>query len=137
MVGGCVFKIDGIEPEENEKASEVFQKVRDLVKDHAPEIPDQVLDRAHRIGPVVETKDKKKHQSIIVRFSTFRYGTLFYLQRKSMNYISIRLDLTKKRYDMLKSARDMVIDKENVNFVYADINCRLKVRFKSGHVQRV
>lgn len=130
------LRIEGIKPaESDETSSDVFDKVRDLIKEHAPEIPDDVIDRAHRIGPVFETKDKVKKQNIIVRFTTFRHRTILYQKRKSIENISIRLDLTKERYVMLMSAREMVEENENVKFVYADINCRLKIRFASGIVK--
>ena len=40
----------------------------------------------------------------------------------------IRLDLTKYRYNLLVSARKRVNNCPEVNYVYADINCRLKVK---------
>ena len=39
----------------------------------------------------------------------------------------IRLDLTKYRYNLLVSAR-IINNCPEVNYVYADINCRLKVK---------
>ena len=41
-------------------------------------------------------------------------------------------DLTKKRYNILKSARSIAEEKQDVNYVFADVNCRLKVVFKDG-----
>ena len=68
-------------------------------------------------------------QSIIVRFTTFRHKTLFYKNRKKIKSgARIRLDLTKDRYNLLVSARKRVNNCPEVNYVYADINWRLKVK---------
>ena len=68
-------------------------------------------------------------QSIIVRFTTFRYRTLLYTNHKKIKSSArIRLDLTKDRYNLLVSARKRVNNCPKANFVYADINCRLKVK---------
>ena len=49
-----------------------------------------------------------------------------------MKDVRVKLDLTKKRYNILKSARSIADEKQDVNYVFADINCRLKVVFKDG-----
>ena len=46
-----------------------LDKVRSLIHEAQVEIPDSVIDRAHRIGPVRSVNNKS--QSIIVRLSTF------------------------------------------------------------------
>ena len=67
-------------------------------------------------------------QSITVRFTTFRHRTFLYANRKNIKSgARIRLDLTKDRYNLLVSSRKRVNCPE-VNYVYADINCRLKVK---------
>ena len=43
--------------------------------------------------------------------------------------------LTTSRYILWRKAIDLVENKENVKFVYADINCRLKVRFENDTEQ--
>ena len=53
-----------------------------LVKDSFAEadvnIPDTVLDRAHRIGPVCKDESDQNIQGIIVKFTNFRYRSMFY-----------------------------------------------------------
>ena len=87
-----------------------MEKVINIVKESEAEIPESVLDRAHRIGPTYTGNDTgKKMQSIIVRFTTFRHKTLFYKNRKKIKSgARIRLDLTKDRYNLLVSARKRV-----------------------------
>ena len=68
-------------------------------------------------------------QSIVVRFTTFRHRTFLYANRKNIKSgARIRLDLTKDCYNLLVSARKKVNNCPEVNYVYADINCRLKVK---------
>ena len=49
-----------------------------------------------------------------------------------MKGVWIQLDLTKKRYNILRSTRSIVDENQDVNYVFADINCRLKIVFKDG-----
>ena len=68
-------------------------------------------------------------QSIIVRFTTFRRRTIFYANRKNIKFgARIRLDLRKDCYNLLVSARKRVNNCPGASYVYADINCRLKVK---------
>ena len=55
-----------------------------------------------------------------------------YRNRDILKDVRVKLDLTKKRYNILKSARSIADEKQDVNYVFADINCRLKVVFKDG-----
>ena len=45
--------------------------------------------------------------------------------------IRVHADLTEKRQSLLKSARNLVKDVDMVLFCYADINCRLKIKWKN------
>jgi len=98
-------------------------------------VPDSCIDRAHRIGKKFTNKvDNKLSQSVIVRFTTFRHRTMFYRKRKLTSpNIKVKLDLTKSRYNLLKDAIEYVRNLDSVNFVYADINCRLKVRYNDDN----
>ena len=46
--------------------------------------------------------------------------------------VKVKLDLTKKRYSIFIEAMELLKNNEVVEFVIADINCRLKVVFKDG-----
>ena len=41
----------------------------------------------------------------------------------------MKLDLTKSRFNLLKKAIDHVKEIPSISFCYADINCRLRVKF--------
>ena len=126
------LRVDGVPHKEVESSTEVFKTIKKKIKEVGADIPDLVIDRAHRIGlPYVDNTTKVKTQSIIVRFTTFRHRTMFYSKRKKLSGdVRVKLDLTKERYSLLKSARERVEGLKNVKYVYADINCRLKVRME-------
>ena len=70
--------IEGVEHKVNEKSEEDLGKVINIIKKSEAEIPESVLYRVHRNGPIYTGSDTGKIiQSIIVRFTTFRHRTLF------------------------------------------------------------
>ena len=113
----------------NESADDVLVKVKEIVRESNSKISLNSIDRAHRIGKAVTNSNGKESQSIIVRFTSFRERTAFYRARKNIdNGLSIRLDLTRKRYNLLKTARKESERIPSVNYIYADINCRIKAK---------
>ena len=58
---------------------------------------------------------------------------MVYKQRKQIKNVKIRLDLTKvRRFSLLKKAREKIENNDKVKFVYADINCRLRLHPTTG-----
>ena len=70
-------------------------------------------------------------KSIIVRFTTFRYRTAFNRARRSIgNRTQVRLDLTKRQYDILKAGKEYIKSiAHTAKFCYADINCQMKIKW--------
>ena len=66
----------------------------------------------------------------MVRFVNFKHGTLFYRKRASLKNIRVKIDLTKRQYEVLKKAINFVNGNNDVDYVFTDVNCRLKVVFK-------
>ena len=95
----------------------------EMMKKEVTDIPSAVLDRAHRIGKV-RSVDGKNCQSTIVKFVSFRHRTILYRKRKNIKDLS--------RYNLLEVARQKTDDNDGVDYVYADVNCRLKVHLASG-----
>ena len=95
------------------------------------DIPESVIDRAHRIGSrYLGASSKNYCKSIIIRFTTFRHKTMFYRAKNKLKRgVRVKLDLTKSRYDLLKRANDHLKELPFIKFCYADVNCRLKVKF--------
>ena len=98
------------------------------------------IDRAHRIGKTyVDKVTKKVHQSIIVKYKSWGPRTAFYKARPKpfVNGLKIKdalpftcnLDLTKRRYNLLGDVRGIIKHYPQINFVFADVNCNLGIRF--------
>ena len=128
-------RIDGVLVAENETSHDVLQNAKSIIEESSSEIPDVLIDRAHRIGKAYTDKTSwVKCKSIIVRFTTFRHRTMFYHSRKNLKRnVKVKLVLTKKRYSIFTEAMQLVKYNEAVKFVMTDINCRLKVVFKDGN----
>ena len=133
------LRFDGIPTVKNEKAPDVLVNIKknweenELIQkkweDEGLTMPGTVIDRAHRIGRLYIDREKNVEcQSVIMRLTTFRHRTQLYKVRKLMENISVKLDLTKHRYQILKEARRIIEGIDEVEYVYADINCRLKVK---------
>ena len=86
---GLRLRFEGIPTERNETSDKVLEKIMGICKDSGVEIPDKVIDRAHRIGVLyVDKTTKKSCKSIAVRFSTFQLRTIVYRAKKKMKYLS-------------------------------------------------
>ena len=128
----CV-RIDDVPVESEETVESVFEKVGKFLGEACPDVPVSCIDRAHRIGSEYKScRNKKKYCSIIVRFMSSRHRTMFYRNKKRLKDVRIKLDLTKSRYKILKDAIDLAKEHSDLNYVHADVNCRLKVVFKDG-----
>ena len=129
------LRMEGVPMKKEETADEVLDFVSEKIKEIGVNVPDVILDRAHRVGkPYKDRESGIMLQSILVKFTTFRHRTLLYKNRKKLgDNVTLRLDLTRARYILLSEGRRFVDKyKDKVKFVYADINCRLKVHFNTG-----
>ena len=129
------LRIEGCNTVAGEKADDVLRAVKGFSDAVGANIPDLAFDRAHRVGKPYKIDNIEK-QSVIVRFSTFRHRSMLYYKRKEMSEkfgVWVRLDFTKKNYGILNDAKEYVKDRDDVNFVYSDINCRLKVKLQNNN----
>ena len=86
------LRVDGIPAVSNESSDDVMNLTKSLFKQANVSVPENVLDRAHRIGPVYNDRvSQKKCKSIIVRFTTSRHRTLFYRARKNIKSAEVKL----------------------------------------------
>jgi len=118
------LRINGIKSEKDETAENCLEKVQKVCKDLNVEIPYESFERAHRIG-----REKK---TIIVKFTSFKYRTLLYRNRRKDGPIKIHLDITKKRLDLLDKAKALMTENCGVDFVFADINCNTVARMSNN-----
>ena len=126
----CI-RIDGIPEVSNESSEDVFNNIVDIFVRVGIEDIEQNIDRAPRIGKSYHhKKPKKRCKSIIVKFSSFRYRTKAYRQKKNLDDgVTAHVNLTKTRHSLLRKANDLVRNRDEVLFCYADINCRLKLKW--------
>ena len=132
------LRIQGIEIQkenEREEPETLVNMVQKMMLDVGmDDAPIHIIDRAHRIGPVYERfGDKKKCQTVLVKFTNFSYRTRFYRKRSKLDKkYKVRIDLTKENYGLFKEAITIINSKslsKKVNdvYVFVDINCRIKI----------
>ena len=112
-----------IKKSENETSEVVLESIRTLFDEANVVIPDACIDRAHHVS--------KTNDTVILRSTTFRHR-MFYCNRKTLKGgVTVHLDVTKSRFDLLMKANKYVKDICSVDFEYFDINCRLNVWFEN------
>ena len=117
---------------DNESKKESESKVKSYIKNCLNVyIEESEFNRIHRIGPKIN-KNGKAFQQIIVKSKGFVPRTKVYRARKHKADIAIHLDLTKRRYLLLKDAFGKAKNCASVVFACADINCSLCVQLKNG-----
>ena len=84
-----------------------------ICKDSEVEIPDTVIDRTHRIDIPYVDKTTKNH----VRAS----------KKNMKSPVRVKIDLTKKRHNLLVSANKYVSNIDSVKLCYADVNIFLSL----------
>ena len=87
------------------------------------------IDRVHRVAKVFHNENGEKIQPILVKFRSWNDRVKFYKARPKFKNNSpkpgftIAIDLTKRRYELLKFARGVIKDNVKVKYAFADINC--------------
>ena len=134
----CI-RIDGVEVNEDETAEECTGKVLNMLQKSDVEVSNKDIDQAHRIGSKkTVSADGKKVQQIIVKFLTWQKRNIVYHSRKAVKEkfgYSVRLDLMKKKLDLLRQARELIEDRPEVDFVFTDINCRLVLKMTNDSMK--
>ena len=98
-----------------------------------PELEERDFDRAHFVGKPTDRNGKPVERQVIVKFTSFWARTIVYRNRsREQGKPRFYIDQTKRRYELRKKAVEYVKAKPLVDFVFADINCNLTVRYKNG-----
>ena len=123
------LRFQGIVKPRKEKVEDVINLVKDCFAEADVDIPDTVLDRAHRIGPVYKDESDQNIQGIIVKFNNFRYRSMFYKNRKKLKQGKrVRIDLTSYRYNLSKKSK--CTNKTHENGEHCLYICRRKLQTK-------
>ena len=105
------------------------------------DLPEFSVDRAHRIGRTFEVEQEDENgmvtgvsirQQVIVRFTSSKSRTSVYRNRKKSKSLRYKVDLTKRRVNLLAKARQSTKHMDGIDYIFADINCRLNVKFNDG-----
>ena len=121
---------DGVNAKES--ADVCREKVKEVIRESGAVIPDTFIDRAHRVGKVKVNSDGTRNQQMIVKFTTWYHRTLLYRNRKTLKNTRVYLDLTRDRFKLLKKAQAKYENDARVDFIFADVNCALCIKFKNG-----
>ena len=130
----------------NENQNDIVSKVSECLSEMGLPYEEAEKDRLHRIGKPYENEGSGlTMKSIIIKFKSWRYRQDVYRNRPRRfengkkkpgeNSFSVSLDLTKRRYNLLKIVQGIVKEMDNVSFVRANVNCSLAISFKNGTVK--
>ena len=105
-------RLEDIPVEKDETADKGLSKVENILREACPNLSGDCSDRAHRIGCDYKChKTNKTCCSVIVRFTGVKHGTSIYRNRNILKDVRVKLDLQKKRYNVLKKVRSTVDEK--------------------------
>ena len=121
------------QPKEKETGDDCLIKVKSALSANGIVVPDEAFDRAHRIGKRQVTEKYGEQQSIIVRFTSWRERARVYRERKTGDTpLVMAVDLTKYRSVLLSDIRRLIGKYEDAEFVFADVNCNICIKFKDS-----
>eukprot|EP00112_Aurelia_sp_Birch-Aquarium-sp1_P023509 Seg703.8 transcript_id=Seg703.8/GoldUCD/mRNA.D3Y31 product="hypothetical protein" protein_id=Seg703.8/GoldUCD/D3Y31 len=89
-------------PSSSESATACLSKVKDVFKEIEVDVPDEVINRAHRIGKKERDNQGITGQAMIVKFTSWRHRTAVYRGRKKLQDKRIYLILPPREPSFLK-----------------------------------
>ena len=130
----------------NENQNDIVSKISECLSEIGFPYEEAEIDRLHRIGkPYKNESLGLTMKPITIKIKSWRYRKDVYRNRPRRfengkkkpgeNSFSVSLDLTKRRYNLLKIAQRIVKEIDNLSFVCADVNCSLVIRFKNGTIK--
>ena len=123
--------IDSVPKQNNEKTEEVFRCVKGLIGEVPDlEIPEAVINRHIELVLIIPTKRRKCLSQLLLALQPLAIVQHFTELEVLQETAQVRLDPTKWQYDILK-ARNKYIKSigHAAKFCYADINCRMKIKW--------
>eukprot|EP00795_Rhopilema_esculentum_P010179 gene10179-18849_t len=88
-----------------ESADDCLDKVKHVFAELGVKVPEEVIDRAHRVGKATDQNGKSGWQ-MIVGLTTWRNRTMIYRGRKNVTKYRVKHDFTKKQGEVLKNKND-------------------------------
>ena len=128
------LRLVGIEVCRNDSSFELMNKIKKDLEENEIELPSSEIDRCHRVGPRY-IYNGKTYQDALIKFGFWRSRDTMYQNRKK-NGFRVFADLTSRRAGILDQAKHDVINvpsvSDVVDFVFADVNCKLKLKSKTN-----
>ena len=127
------LRINGIETVKGkEYNSAVVNKLESCYKEVDINFDHHAIDRVHRIGKKFLDESGKETQQIIVKFRSWNDREKFYRARpkglEKKPGFKVNVDLTKRRYNLLRTARGLIDSNGKAKYAFSDINCSLAIR---------
>ena len=127
------IRIDNIPYKKGETEDELQVKVHEVLAIAGVSVEDDTISRFHRSSAPRQNEDGVVTAQTIVKFRHWTPRRQSHIGRELARKkgFSIRHDLTKRRFSLLKKARDLVknnFDESEEVYAYADINCKLTLR---------
>ena len=140
------LRIHRLKYDKNENQNDIVLKISECFIEISLPYGEVKIDRVYRIGKPYKNKSSGlTMKPMNIKFKSCRYRQDIYRNRPRSfengkkkpgeNSFSVSLDLTKRRYNLLKIAQGIVKEVDNVSFVCADVNCSLAIRFKNGTIK--
>ena len=114
--------IEGIRSRDETEAS-ITKSVNNIIKSDLklPDITENNVDKFPRIGPIYN--DDKQNIIKLTKHSTATKA----LRERRKHRRDFRTSLTRHRQNLLTYARNLLAEAEEINFIFSDINCNLKI----------
>ena len=119
------LRIKNMNKQENESSDKTLEEIKCLFSEASINIPDACIDRAHRVS--------KTDDTVIVRFTTFRHRICFTWKGRNWKMEWKFISTSKSQIRPTDQTSKYVKNLSNVDFVYTDINCRLKIQFSNNN----
>ena len=127
------LRFNGFQTKQNESSEDCAKRVKQYIRNTLKvEVDENDFNRVHRIGQTYRRDDGMECQQIIVKFKGFMPRMKVYRARKHKSDTSVQLDLTKRRYDLLKEACARIKGADSVEYAFANINCSFGLHLKNG-----
>ena len=126
-------RITGIPPVKGETSEDCLGKVQKVFDELVTGVATDAVDQAHRVGKIKKGSNGKPDKQAMVKFISWRDRTKVYRARPTSNSdksYRIQLDLTKRRLGVLSEACQKFDSHDNVQFIFADVNCNLVAKLK-------
>ena len=126
--------IEGIRSRKNEKGASLTNSVIDIIKSdlQLPDITVNDVNKCYRIGPT--DNDGKQN---IIKFTKHSTPTKVFRERRKLSklaswkeHVKFHTSLKRKQQNFLTFARNLCTEAEEINFIFSDINGKLKNRLK-------